>query len=123
MEWITPQVLGFGVIAVAGLTVAVRTVYRHVRRNRDPEERRRRMISAQGRIVEGMVTDFRDGVVYYTWTWRGVDYESSQEVGSLLERYSHPAKNVVGPASVKFLPQNPGNSIVFSETWNGFDLR
>ena len=90
-----------------------------LRRKGDPEARRRKFIDAHGRIIEGVVTDFREGVVYYAWEWRGVDYESSQDVSSLLDRLPN-STHLVGPVSVKFLTKVPSNSIVVADNWNGF---
>ena len=97
-------------------------IYKRFRRPKDPEAFRRALLEREGRIVEGMVHDFRDGVVYYSWSWRGVIYESAQDLRALLHLLPAETNHVIGPAGVRFLPRDPSNSIVLSERWNGFRM-
>ena len=88
------------------------------------KERRRRLdVASQGRVAEGLVTDAQDGILYYTYSARGVQYATSQDISGLLDRLPAKLPMLVGPAAVKYLPQNPANSIVFSEEWSGFRQR
>jgi hypothetical protein len=56
----------------------------------------------------------------YKWSWRGVDYEASQDVRHFVDRLPAAGETLMGPVTVKFLPSNPANSIVVSENWSGF---
>lgn len=117
----TNEVLLLSLLGIAAAFGAFWILYSHRRPTGDPEVRRRALIDARGRIIEGTVTDFREGVVYYTWSWRGVDYESSQDVSVFAERLP-PAEGIIGPVSVKFLSEIPSNSIVISDKWSGFSV-
>lgn len=109
--------LSLAVAAAAG--AGIWALWLRRRPNGDPEALRRELVAARGRIIEGVVTDFRDGVVYYGWYWRGVDYESSQDLSAFSDRIPEPAQ-MLGPVSVKFLSEVPSNSVVMSENWSGF---
>ena len=106
-------------IAVIALAAGA-MVYFRLRSKGDPEALRRARIDAQGRYIEGMVTDFQAGVAFYRWSWRGVQYESSQDLRSLSHLLPESENLLIGPATVKFLAKDPSNSIVMSERWNGF---
>jgi hypothetical protein len=98
-------------------------VWKRMRHKEDPETLRRLHVDANGRIIEGTVTDIRDGLIYYSWNWRGVIYEASQDVTSLSQHLPPETHLLIGQTSIKFLPRNPHNSIVMSENWSGFRLR
>ena len=107
--------------AVAALALAAGVlVYNRLRSKGDPEALRRARIDAAGRFIEGMVTDFQAGVVFYRWSWRGVQYEASQDLRSLSHLLPESENILIGPVTVKFLARDPSNSIVMSERWNGF---
>lgn len=110
--------IGASVAVLTAATGAV--VYFRTRTCQDPEARRRALIDGNGRIIEGYVTDFGEGVVVYRWSWRGVQYEASQDLRSLTDRLPENKDVLLGPVSVKFLPRDPANSIVISEQWSGF---
>lgn len=93
------------------------------RSRRDPgerERRRRALITARGRLIEGIASDFCDGIVFYSYQWRGVEYEASQDLRALAPLLPEQHHLLIGPVTVKFLPSDPSNSIVMSETWCGF---
>ena len=106
-------------MAAAGVATATYLLLRGRRGPVDRERDRHTLISSKGRLIEGMVTDFSNGVAYYSYSWRGVDYEASQEVSSILTAIEADAGHLIGPATVKFLPGDASNSIVLSETWSG----
>jgi hypothetical protein len=88
------------------------------------KERRRRLdVARQGRVAEGLVTDAGEGVLYYSYSARGVHYTTSQDISGLADRLPAKPALLIGPAAVKYLPQNPASSIVFSEEWSGFRQR
>jgi hypothetical protein len=109
--------------AVAGACVAV-GAYTVAKSRRDPAERERRrraLIEERGRLIEGTVSDYADGIVYYTYSWRGVEYEAAQDLRPLNGLAAANPDAVIGAVSVRFLPGDPSNSIVCGETWSGFD--
>jgi hypothetical protein len=85
----------------------------------DAERRRRALINDKGRLLEGVATDFVNGVVYYTYSWRGVEYEASQDLNTVPSGLPVSPDDVIGVVTVKFLADNPVNSIVYSESWSG----
>jgi hypothetical protein len=112
--------LAICVVATGGLVFAVS---RRWSGRKDPELRRSELIERHGRLIEGNVLDYDDGVIVYSWSWRGVEYEASQDVRQLAHRLPVSADALVGPVTVKFLPGNPANSIVVSERWSGLGNR
>lgn len=111
------------------------------------ERRRRLHVNQVGRIAEGRVTELiqtnptdsekrrksglfgrRNGsvtspasrqMVCYTYSISGVTYETAQDVTGLEERV-HLHRIVAGqPASVKYDPSNPSNSILVADDWSG----
>ena len=123
--------------------------WRH--RPRDPEEverRRREHLSRVGRIVEGEILEIAEtpattspappagngsrrdahagpnglrSLVLYTYSISGVTYEAGQDITGFEERAC--LKRVIAgqPASVKYDPSNPGNSMLIAEDWSGID--
>jgi hypothetical protein len=58
-------------------------------------------------------------MVCYTYSISGVTYETAQDVTGLEERV-HLHRIVAGqPASVKYDPSNPSNSILVADDWSG----
>jgi hypothetical protein len=112
--------LGVCFAAAAGGTWMIR---RHFAQRKDPEVRRREFIDRRGRLIEGTVTDYHGGVIVYTWSWRGVDYEASQDCRALLHRLPESKDALIGSVTVKFIPSDPANSMVVSENWSGFHRR
>lgn len=103
--------------AAAALAAAVTIV--KWRRRGDPyekERRRRELVNQRGRVIEGYVTAWGSDTVQYSYQWRGVRYETAQDVTGLVE----PGLiDFSGPATVKFLTSRPSNSIVIAESWSG----
>ena len=93
--------------------------WRRWRRPLSPEERERRRrlrIEAEGRVCDGVLVEFRGPVVYYRYQVSGAEYLASQDLTGLLDDLP---SHLTGHASVKYLPENPANSIVLSEHWSG----
>ncbi|MGH9715100.1 MAG: hypothetical protein ACRD5M_17535 [Candidatus Acidiferrales bacterium] len=135
-------VAGLAVLVIVGIIFWLR------RKPEDPneEERQRRAyLNRVGRIVEGQVLEVVDhphgasGVkpagllskrpaalangtqklLYYTYSISGVTYETAQDITG-LEEQAHLGGVVAGqPASVKFDPSNPSNSILLADDWSG----
>lgn len=116
-------------IAAAGLSFAVVAWVR--RRRKTPEQReqeRRLRISNSGRITDGTVIDVTElqangsgelQLLIYQYDVAGVSYEASQDVTHLRHMVDLHTCRVGLPASIKYDPTNPGNSIVVAENWTG----
>lgn len=119
--------LAAGSFALA--VVGIAYVARRGRKSPDQRERERRMrISQGGRITDGTVIDVSETedanlgqmqLVIYQYDVAGVSYECSQDVTNLRQFVDLHSCKLGLPASVKYDPQNPGNSIVISEEWSG----
>ncbi len=117
----------FGGAAVAAAGI----LYWALRQNRTPqqmEQERRARINTFGRITDGTVIDVRettsdgDGgmqLLIYQYDVAGVQYECSQDVTYLRHRVDLHSCKLGIATSVKYDPQNPGDSIVVSEDWTG----
>ena len=53
----------------------------------------------------------------YNYRIAGVTYECAQDVTTLAE-YVHGIRTDL-PMQVRYVPQNPANSIIVAETWSG----
>jgi len=101
------------------------------RKPKSPEElerKRRLFIDNVGRITDGTVIDVQeipaDGqrsatMLIYQYDVAGVSYEASQDVTYLRQFINLHSCRLGLPTSVKYDPQNPGNSLVVSESWMG----
>jgi len=135
--------------AAATLLLAAAALWWWRRRPRDPEEverRRREYLSRVGRIVEGEIVEIREStgvssislgsngsahgalpaaagarrsLVCYTYAISGVTYETAQDVTGFEERACLDRLITGQPASVKYDPQSPGNSMLIAEDWSG----
>jgi hypothetical protein len=134
--------------AAAALFLAAAALWWWRRRPRDPEEierRRREYLSRVGRIVEGEILEIRESaalaarpgrrrgtndalvsngsakrsLVCYTYAISGVTYETAQDVTGFEERACLDRLISGQPASVKYDPQSPGNSMLIAEDWSG----
>jgi hypothetical protein len=100
------------------------------RRRKTPEqheEARRLRINQEGRITDGTVLDTNESnaeqLVIYSYDVGGVSYEASQDVTNLRHFVDLHACRIGLPASIKYDPHNPGNSIVVAEGWTGLRKR
>jgi hypothetical protein len=109
-------------------------------RSPDPDEverQRRAYLNQIGRIVEGQITDLvevaedkaqrknakevdgRRKLVCYSYSISGVSYETAQDITS-LEGHAGMERIITGlPASIKYDPSNPSNSILIADDWSG----
>jgi hypothetical protein len=91
------------------------------------ERERREKISSIGRLTDGTLLEVRETeeaglerqFLIYSYNVAGVEYECSQEVTDLRPFINLHCCRLGLPASVKYDPHNPGNSVVASETWMG----
>ena len=121
-------------LAGFGSTLVAAAIYAIIRKRRKTpemwERERRERIQQHGRITDGTVIDTHEipgddngflgsQLVMYTYDVGGVTYEASQDVTSLRPYVDLHACRIGLPASIKYDPQNPGNSIVIAEGWTG----
>ncbi|MGA2688157.1 MAG: hypothetical protein ABSE85_08815 [Candidatus Korobacteraceae bacterium] len=120
-------------ILAFGATAAIIGYALLSRKNKKPaedlERGRRSDLARGGRIIDGNVIDvleLEDDVtgqqmvlLVYTYDVAGVTYEASQDVTHLRQFIDLYSCRLGLPASVKYDPHNPGDSIVISETWSG----
>jgi hypothetical protein len=92
------------------------------------ERKRREWLDQVGRITDGTVIDVQELAVeehrsstmlIYQYDVAGVSYEASQDVTYLRQWVNLHSCRLGLPTSVKYDPQNPGNSLVVSERWMG----
>lgn len=94
----------------------------------DMERERRAWLERVGRITDGTVIDVQEmrsdnhkaaTLLIYHYDVAGVSYEASQDVTYLRQHINLHSCRLGLPTSVRYDPQNPGNSIVVSEGWMG----
>jgi len=136
------------VAIVAGVSAGIGVgIYAFTRKKPTPEEierERRELLARSGRITDGtimdtMVTEARTSsvngaggeavdddltptpqIILYNYRIGGVTYECAQDV-TMLAEYVHGIRTDL-PVQVRYLPQNPANSIVVAESWSGLRL-
>ncbi len=132
-------------VLVAAIMISVRLYQKPP--NPDEEERRRRFqLNQVGRIVEGLVVEVVEEpatvntsdkiskaklpdsgmsasgarrLVRYSYSISGVTYETAQDVTGLEDRVNLERIASGQPASVKYDPANPTNSILVADDWSG----
>jgi hypothetical protein len=93
------------------------------------EKERRLWLESTGRITDGTVIDVQElaaannyhaaVMLIYKYDVAGVSYECSQDVTYLRHWINLHSCRLGLHTSVKYDPQNPGNSLVVSENWMG----
>jgi hypothetical protein len=124
----------FGTLAAAGFLLGGIATYALLRRTPSPDElerKRRDFLIQQGRIIDGTVIDISDlspeesgrptglKLILYKYEIAGVVYECSQDVTLLAHLVNIYDCRLSFPASVRYDPHNPGNSLIVAETWSG----
>jgi hypothetical protein len=101
---------------------------RKPKRPEDLERERREWLDRIGRITDGTVIDVQElarddqrqsVLLIFHYDVAGVSYEASQDVTYLRQLINLHSCRLGLPTSVRYDPQNPGNSIVVSERWMG----
>lgn len=119
---------------LAGSAVAAALGYMLLSRGekRSPEQierARRQKLTQEGRIIDGNVIDVQELedtetehqmiLLIYKYDVAGVTYEASQDVTHLRQFIDLYSCRLGLPASVRYDPHNPGDSILISESWSG----
>jgi hypothetical protein len=116
------------VIASGILLVTYLFLRRKPKTSLDLERERRAWLEQIGRITDGTVMDVQEVqtsdnrstiLLIYQYDVAGVSYECSQDVTYLRPMINLHSCRLGLPTSVRYDPQNPGNSIVVSEGWMG----
>ena len=101
---------------------------RKPKRPEEVERERRAWLDQVGRITDGTVIDVQEiasngdrpsTMLIFQYDVAGVSYEASQDVTYLRQLINLHSCRLGLPTSVRYDPQNPGNSIVVSERWMG----
>jgi len=141
-------ILGAAAIVVAAAAVVLRQIFQKPGNPEDEERRRRSQLNQVGRIVEGLVVELVESqspaapasgtsmfsrgkaessglggkglrrLVRYSYSIAGVTYETAQDVTGLEERLCLERIASGQPASVKYDPSNPSNSILVADDWS-----
>jgi hypothetical protein len=136
-------------VVVAAGAVILQHVLRKPESPEDEERRRRFQLNQVGRIVEGLVVELVETpatappapptgmfsrrpavspprstnalrrLIRYSYSISGVTYETAQDVTGLEERLCLERLAAGQPASVKYDPSNPSNSILVADDWSG----
>ena len=120
-QWLIVGASVVGTAAAAGIMVRIVSIYRRPSAE-VLEERRRRRLADSGRIVDGSVigadpVESTPQKIVYSYRVSGVTYECSQDVSTLPTLVQNLRLDY--PVQVRYARENPADSIVVSETWNG----
>ena len=121
----------YGLIAGGSVTLlgAYVLLWRKPKSPEEIERERRAWLETTGRITDGTVIDVQElasanghppaVMLIYKYDVAGVSYECSQDVTYLRHWINLHSCRLGLHTSVKYDPQNPGNSLVVSENWMG----
>jgi hypothetical protein len=77
------------------------------------------MLSRRKAGPASVVTGSMRRLIRYSYSISGVTYETAQDVTGLEERLCLERLAAGQPASVKYDPSNPSNSILVADDWSG----
>ncbi len=142
-------IIGVGALVVVAAAMILYRHFQKPDDPEGEERRRRFQLNQVGRIVEGLVVELvetpaspaqesgsrmfsrrkaaasgegSDGtrrLIRYSYSIAGVTYETAQDVTGLEERLCMERLAAGQPASVKYDPSNPSNSILVADDWSG----
>jgi hypothetical protein len=106
--------------------IAVWWVLTHRKSAEEIERERRDQLVRYGRIIDGTILDWTEqpdtgglGTLLYRYDIAGVTYECAQDLIYLKDKIKVDTSCLGMPASVRYDPKNPANSIIVAETWTG----
>jgi hypothetical protein len=142
-EW--KVVLGVIVAAIAALTMIAYAFMRPEEAPEEVERKRRLHLNQIGRIAEGQVVDLMENppeppapkktvfgprapalppngprrLVSYSYAISGVTYHTAQDITGLEGQVRFDRLVTGQPASIKYDPANPSDSILVADDWSG----
>jgi hypothetical protein len=137
--------LGMGVAAVAAIAMVAYAFFRPAEPPEAVERKRRLQINQIGRIAEGQVVDVVEHppeeppkqkglfgsrpapiadnrprhLVSYSYAISGVTYHTAQDITGLESQVKFERLVTGQPASIKYDPANPTDSIIVADDWSG----
>ena len=93
-----------------------------LRRRGTPEKRerqRRLAVHHSGRIGDARINEVTGDALYYSYSVGGVQYEASQDIAPLRDRLPAEPERLIGWSGMKYMHNNPANSILICEEWSG----
>jgi hypothetical protein len=121
-HWLVVGATAFGGVSLAVLAgIGIMVARRPSAKQR--EERRRRRLATVGRIVDGSLIGAEPAeeatprAIIYRYRIAGVTYECCQDVSAFGEMVENIRLDY--PVQVRYNRENPADSIVVAETWNG----
>jgi hypothetical protein len=114
--------LELGALSLLAMALIASAIYiiQRVRGTPESRERKRRlMIHRTGRLGDAEITEVADNTLFYSYFVRGVQYATSQDVATLQSQLPPNLELLIGPAALKYSVNNPANSILVCEEWNG----
>src|SRR5450631_3532783 len=123
LAWLgTGAEAGLLALAVVAITLLAVVGYRSWKASRIPaeelERRRRNMLATGGKLVDAVLVEVRDDLLFFTYDVRGMEYTASQDISGIRDQAT-PDLSSISAVGVKYLPGNPANSIVLAEAWSG----
>ncbi len=138
-------VLAMAAAAIAAITMIAYAFFRPAEEPEEVERRRRLHLNQIGRIAEGQVVELsehppepREGskkifgsrarplvalgprhLVTYSYAISGVTYHTAQDITGLEGQIRFERLVAGQPASVKYDPSNPSDSILVADDWSG----
>ena len=117
----------FGLLTIVASALALLLLALVVAHKRKPtpeerERRRRARLASTGRVVDGALTDAHPSfqqpeTIFYRYRIAGVFYECAQDIRPLATTLDGLGTEL--PLQVRYNRNNPGDSIVLAENWNG----
>lgn len=112
--------IGVATVIVAGVAAVFVTL--RIKQRKSPEELerlRRQLVNHSGRVADGIVLEIHENTVFYTYKVRGIEYDAAQEISQIRHLLPAEEHRLIGPLNLKYIPDNPANSIVIAEQWCG----
>lgn len=113
------QIALLAVLALALIAVVLRIVFGGKMTPEKRERQRRQILNKQGRLGEAFITESADHMIHYIYSVHGVRYTAAQDVSALIEYLPPDHERLIGVAYIKYIANNPANSILICEEWNG----
>ena len=111
---------GLAAAVIGGIAITVGML--RFRKRKSPEELerlRRQLVSQSGRVADGVVLELQENTVFYTYKVRGIEYHAAQDITQVRHLLPAEEHRLIGAVYLKYLAENPANSIVIGEEWCG----